>query len=312
MTERTARPFFVMPGTALKDLREELELIEGAESPETLARFGYRCGVGLVRTLGLECSDVNQLRDVVKQIWSETGLSRMEIDLITDNEMVITFADSIEALSGYTCDFTRGYLAGIVSTLTKRRYDSKEVSCLSDGSHRCVHVLTPSSSFPNAAPKMAFKPESLHILVDGNSYLMEMNDTAQAYEIFLEQVGHGRKGMIIAREYPEKVKKRYGIDNIPFLWLSFEREKKFTREPTNVPLIYSEIKNFLDTTPKAIVLLSGIEYLISQNNFVKVLKFVQLLNECISITDGLLIIPISPEALGQKEVKMLERELRSI
>ncbi|OPY31303.1 MAG: V4R domain protein [Methanomassiliicoccales archaeon PtaU1.Bin124] len=310
--ERNTRPFFVMPGSALRDLREELDLLEGANGSETMERYGYRCGVGLVRTLAIECTGVDHLRDVLKQIWSETGLSRMEVDLITENEMVITFADSIEAESGYSCDFTKGYLIGIVSTLMKRRYEGKEVSCISDGSHRCVHVLTPSANFSDEAPKIAYRPDNKHILLDGNAYLMEMDDNSEAYEIFLEQVSHGRKGMIIAREYPEKVKKRYGIDNIPFLWLSFERDRKYTREPTNIPLIYSEVKNFLDTTPKAIVLFSGIEYLISQNTFVKVLKFVQLLNENISITDGVLLLPVSPDALNQKEVKQLERELRNV
>ncbi|QLH75218.1 MAG: DUF835 domain-containing protein [Methanomassiliicoccales archaeon] len=310
--ERKARPFFVMPGSALRDLREELDLIEGATSPETLERFGYRCGVGLVRTLGIDCDGIDGLKDVLKQIWSETGLSRIEIDLITESEMVITFGESVEANNGHTCDFTRGYLTGIISTLVKRRYDSKEVSCMSDGALRCVHILTPSVAFPDDEPKMTFRPEKKHILVDGNSYLMQMDDTAQAYEIFLEQVSLGRRGMIIAREYPEKIKKKYGIDHIPFLWLSFEREKKYTREPTNIPLIYSEVKNFLDTTPKAIVLLSGIEYLISQNNFVKVLKFVQLLNENVSTTDGILLLPISPNTMNQKEVALLERELKSV
>jgi predicted hydrocarbon binding protein len=310
--ERSARPFFVMPGSALRDLREELDLVEGASAAETMERYGYRCGVGLVRTLAIDCSDVGHLRDILKQIWSETGLSRMEVDLITENEMVITFADSIEADNGYSCDFTKGYLLGIVSTLMNRRYEGKEVSCISDGAHRCVHVLTPSSNFSEGDATMTYKPDNKHILVDGNSYLMEMDDNALAYEIFLEQVANGRKGMIIAREYPEKIKKRYGIDNIPFLWLSFERDRKYTREPTNIPLIYSEVKNFLDTTPKAIVLFSGIEYLISQNTFSKVLKFVQLINENISITDGVLLLPVSADALNQKEVKQLERELHNV
>jgi len=310
--DRHARPFFVMPGSALNDLREELELTEGANAVQTLQQFGYRAGVGLVRTLGLECTEPDELRDVIKQIWSETGLGRLEVDLITENEMVISFVESMEAEGGHSCDFTRGYLTGIVSSMTKRRYDSKEVSCMADGAHRCVHVLTPSSSFPDAKPQIAYKPDSKHVLVEGNSYMMEMDDTAQAFEIFLEQVSHGRPGMIIAREYPEKVKKKYGIDNIPFLWLSFEREKKYTREPTNIPLIYSEIKNFLDSSERGVVLISGIEYLINQNNFVKVLKFVQLLNEIVSITDSILLLPVSSEALNQREVKLLERELKMV
>jgi predicted hydrocarbon binding protein len=301
-----------MPGTALNDLRDELDLIEGANATETLQQFGYRAGVGLVRTLGLECTELEEMRDVVKQIWSETGLGRLEVDLITENELVISFSESVEAEGGHSCDFTRGYLTGIVSSLTKRRFDSKEVSCLADGAHRCVHVLTPSSSFPDAKPKISYRPDSKHVLVEGNSYMIEMEESGQAYEIFLEQVSHGRPGMIIAREYPEKIKKKYGIDNIPFLWLSFEREKKYTREPTNIPLIYSEIKNFLDSSERGIVLISGIEYLINQNNFVKVLKFVQLLNENVSITDSILLLPISSETLNQKEVKLLEREMRMV
>ena len=301
-----------MPGSALNDLREELELTEGANAVQTLQQFGYRAGVGLVRTLGLECTEPDELRDVIKQIWSETGLGRLEVDLITENEMVISFVESMEAEGGHSCDFTRGYLTGIVSSLTKRRFDSKEVSCMADGAHRCVHVLTPSSSFPDAKPQIAYKPDSKHVLVEGNSYMLEMDDTAQAFEIFLEQVSHGRPGMIIAREYPEKIKKKYGIDNIPFLWLSFEREKKYTREPTNIPLIYSEIKNFLDSSERGVVLISGLEYLINQNNFVKVLKFVQLLNENVSITDSILLLPVSSEALNQREVKLLERELKMV
>ena len=48
------RPFFVMPGSALKDLREELQLLNGNDAGRTMERYGFRAGVGLVRTLGLE------------------------------------------------------------------------------------------------------------------------------------------------------------------------------------------------------------------------------------------------------------------
>ncbi|HQQ25001.1 MAG TPA: DUF835 domain-containing protein, partial [Methanomassiliicoccales archaeon] len=61
---------------------------------------------------------------------------------------------------------------------------------------------------------------------------------------------------------------------------------------------------------RAVVLLSGLEYLISQNNFLKVLKLLQLLNDNVSMTGSMLIIPVVPEALNPQDVKMLERELR--
>jgi len=53
-----------------------------------------------------------------------------------------------------------------------------------------------------------------------------------------------------------------------------------------------------------------LEYLISQNNFLKVLKLLQLLNDNVSMTGSILIIPVVAEALNPQDIKMLERELR--
>ncbi len=304
------KPFFVMPASALKDLREELDLIEGTSSGETMERYGYRAGVGLLKTLGIECRNLKQAEEVLAQIWSETGLSRIHIDIITETEIVATFQESLEAEFGRRCDFTRGYLAGVVSSLLGRKYESTEVSCMSEGAERCVHVLTPAASYNSPEPAL-IRPKSdrKHFLEPGNSYLIEVSDPAIAYDIFIDQISDGHKGMVVAREYPDKVRKRWGLDHVPYLWLSYEREKKNAREPTNVPLIYSEIKNFLESSPKPVVLISGMEYLISQNNFPKILKLIQLLNDNVAVNEGMLLLPVSTETLNQKDVRLLEREL---
>lgn len=308
MTE--TRPFFVMPASALKDLREELDLLDGARSGETLERYGYRAGVGLIRTMGFGSRNLRQSEDVLAQIWSETGLSRICIDVITEDEIVASFQESIEAGFGRRCDFTRGYLAGVVSSLLGRKYESTEVSCISEGADRCVHVLTPAASYRTPEPALVRpKTDRKATLEYGNSYLLEVSDPSVAYELFIDQLSDGHKGMVMAREYPEKVRKRWGLDQVPYLWLSYEKEKKYAREPTNVPLIYSEIKNFLEASPNPVVLISGMEYLISQNNFPKILKLIQLLNDIVAVNEGMLLLPVSQETLNQKEVRMLEREL---
>jgi hypothetical protein len=43
---------------------------------------------------------------------------------------------------------------------------------------------------------------------------------------------------------------------------------------------------------------------------VKVLKLLQLLNDNVSMTGSILIIPVVAEALNPQDIKMLERELR--
>jgi predicted glycosyltransferase involved in capsule biosynthesis len=138
---------------------------------------------------------------------------------------------------------------------------------------------------------------------------MEVSDPSIAYELFIDQLSDGHSGLVMAREYPEKARKRWGLDQVPYLWLSYEKEKKYAREPTNVPLIYSEVKNFLESSPHPVVLISGMEYLISQNNFPKILKLIQLLNDIVAVNEGMLLLPVSQETLNQKDVRMLEREL---
>ncbi|HSA35705.1 MAG TPA: hypothetical protein P5202_03975, partial [Methanomassiliicoccales archaeon] len=81
------RPFFVMPGSALGDLREELQLLNGNDAGRTMERYGFRAGVGLVRTLGLECADIQEAKAIIEQVWMETGLSRMNIEMINETEI---------------------------------------------------------------------------------------------------------------------------------------------------------------------------------------------------------------------------------
>ncbi len=306
------RPFFVMPGSALKDLRDELELLNGNDAGRTMERYGFRAGVGLVRTLGLECADIQEAKAIIEQVWTETGLSRMNIEMINETEIVITFKESVEADNGDHCDFTRGYISGIISSLMRRRYDSYEASCISDGAGKCVHVLTPSTTYPTEKGDVPKKDDAgrRYLLEPGTSYLVESSSLDAAYQMYRDQVAEGCTGMVLAREYPEKVQKMYGVGEGALLWLSYERGKRFAREPTDIPMIYSEIKNFFEANSRAVVLLSGLEYLISQNNFLKVLKLLQLLNDNVSMTGSMLIIPVVAEALNPQDVKMLERELR--
>jgi len=300
-------PFFIMPGSALLDLREELELIEDKGASDTLERYGYRAGVGLIKTLKVKADDLQQLGDMLPQIWMETGLSRINRLEMNDTEIRAGFEESLEAAHGRKCDFTRGYLAGITSTLIGRRYEATEIECSSTGAKQCIHVLRPMEE--KTSPQ-AIKGKPKIDLERGYSYLIESEDPYAGFDIFVNHMEHGAQGMYIVREYPEKLRKRFNLGSAPVIWLSNERDVKYAREPTNIPLIYSEVKSFLDNAQGGILLISGLEYLIIQNNFIKILKFIQLLNENVAMKDALLLLSVSPEALSSQDIKILERELR--
>ena len=58
-----------------------------------------------------------------------------------------------------------------------------------------------------------------------------------------------------------------------------------------------------------VVLIDGLEFLISYNNFSLVLHFIQSLRDHAATSDAVLIMPINPGAIDSKELKLLECEV---
>lgn len=305
-------PFFVMPGVALAHLREELEIVEGDQrARHMLYRYGQRCGRALVESFGLSIESLMEIKSVIEPIWMEAGLSRIKVDSIQESEMVVNLEESVEAREGKTCDFARGYLSGIVSQLVGKRFEVDEVECASQGYMACVmqayevlDVLKPGK-VREAEDVRKF---SLEV---GYSYVIKEEIPDQSYDIFIDAAKHNVPSLCVTREYPEKIKDRYDLKSVPFLWLSMDQEKPYTRDPTNLALLYSDVKTFISDNKSCMVLLSGLEYLISQNDFPKVLKLLQHLNDKIAVTDSVMLVPVSPLTLPESQLKLLEKEMRS-
>lgn len=305
-------PFFVLPASALISLREELELLAGDWAGETLERTGFRAGMSLVSSLDITATKLEDFAEVFSQLWSEAGLSSTAVERASEEEIVVSFKGSVEATSKRRCDFTRGYLEGIASGLLGRRYQATEVMCMSQGAERCVHRLLPSDMPLHASRSALVTSERKYHLEPGCSYLIESDDSRESFQIMEDYLAHGTPGMCITREYPDRLRKAFNLEGGQLIWLSYERDLTISREPTNIPLIYSEIKAFLEENDEAIFLISGLEYLVSQTNFVKILKFVQLLTEAAAVHNSIFLLPMSPGALAPREVKLLEREFQDI
>jgi predicted hydrocarbon binding protein len=305
-------PFFVMPGIALAHLREELEIVEGdARARHMLYRYGQRCGRALVGSFGLSCADLTEVKAVIEPIWMEAGLSRLRIESVEASEMIVNLEESVEAKEGNTCDFGRGYLSGIVSELTGKRYEVDEVECASQGYIACVMQVYEVADDLRASRHMESEAVRKYSLESGYSYLIKEEIPDQAFDIFVDASKHGVPCLCVTREYPEKVKDRHDLKGVPFLWLSMDQERSYSRDPSNIALLYSDIKTFISENKNCMVLLSGLEYLISQNGFPKVLKLLQHINDKIAVTESVLLASISPLTLPEAELKMLEKEMRS-
>lgn len=67
------------------------------------------------------------------------------------------------------------------------------------------------------------------------------------------------------------------------------------------------ISQFLKKSGNPVILLDGLEYLITTNGFSLTLRFLHDLWEMIALNKGILIMPLSEDTLEKKEVALLER-----
>lgn len=146
----------------------------------------------------------------------------------------------------------------------------------------------------------------------GLSYLIEEDRADKCFVIYQKLSEKDFTGLIITRSNPKIIKKRYQLTGEEMLWLT---DRESTVEPTIMPslenMIYV-IEEFIDSHNKPMMLLDGLEYLISNNTFNSVLRFIRRLIDKISETDAILLIGVSQLAIQEQELKLLEKELTPV
>ncbi|MFQ5909460.1 MAG: DUF835 domain-containing protein [Thermoplasmata archaeon] len=147
-------------------------------------------------------------------------------------------------------------------------------------------------------------------LRDGASYLVAGEKPDRAFRMFSDAIKKGASGMCISRTFPGEVAETYGIEEAPILWLSRDT-KRANINPTNLGAIILEVQRFIqkEEGKETVVMLDGLEYLIVQNDFSKVIKFVQNLGDTISVKGSKLLIPFNLVAVEESKRALLTRDL---
>jgi len=155
---------------------------------------------------------------------------------------------------------------------------------------------------------MSNEPEPF--LKSGSSYLFTDKGVQRAFDSFKTLLSEGKRGLVISRNHPTRVQQTYALD-CPIMWIA-----KSTRpgggvmslEPTRLMKIHSTISDFIKANPGSVVLLDGLEYLVTENGFGPVMKTIQLTNEEVAMTGSFLLVPIDPRTLDTQQIGYLERE----
>jgi len=164
-----------------------------------------------------------------------------------------------------------------------------------------------STAYPiiTAAPGEQFPVER------GFLYLVKEKRPAIAFGMFNEAVNHGSKGMLVVREHPNRLKQVHEFQATKILWLT-RRAGVNHIDPTHLSLLNLEITKFVETNPKSVILLEGLEYVITQNDFEAVLRFVNHLHDFVLTHDCAVIVVIDPRVLSTRELALLERSAKIV
>jgi chromosomal replication initiator protein DnaA len=142
----------------------------------------------------------------------------------------------------------------------------------------------------------------------GHCYLVEEERPMYSNVLLSRKMDEGYAGMVITRMNPRRIRDEFKVPP-EILWLT---DKESSQEKTVAPsleMLIHVIQEFMGQGEKGMVVLDGIQYLVSTTNFEAVLRFIRSLIDEISESSAILAISMSPETMKPQEVSILEREM---
>ena len=140
---------------------------------------------------------------------------------------------------------------------------------------------------------------------EGCSYLCTAHELA--FRVYSDLSFHGVPGICLTRDNPEELETKYGIHPENVVMIS-SREVMGRRHVSKLQEVNRVVSDFLENNVTPIVLLDGLEYLISRFEFDLVYTFIQELRFDFMEKRGILLIPVHPQTLSEREMALLTSE----
>lgn len=118
------------------------------------------------------------------------------------------------------------------------------------------------------------------------------------------------QGLCFTTQHPEQIRNRYVLQTTPIFWISRRGESQIA--VSNLEVMADITARFLEKSHNPVVLLDGLELLVVTNGFVQVIKFLRDIMEMVFISRGILIVPVNPSALSEREMALIERDMQEI
>lgn len=229
--------------------------------------------------------------------------------------------------------FLRGFREGLqdawdeIIKLSTKGYTSRELQIMAKTKKSMLaeKVNAKAAEIERLIGKRLFTPEPGAdeppaqgdiTMMPGWSYVVREERPDRSFALFSKLLSEGGNGLCISRTHPDILKQKYGFD-ARSLWLTKTESSQGSDRsegleyvsPNNLARLASAVREFLSKNENGAVIIEGLEYLNTQNDFKSVLKFVQLINEQVVLDKGYLMIPVDKATMDPRDFSLIEREM---
>ncbi|MCK5292197.1 MAG: DUF835 domain-containing protein [Thermoplasmata archaeon] len=155
----------------------------------------------------------------------------------------------------------------------------------------------------------------LQEVAEGYNYLIVDDNASVAYEEYKTILQKDVPGLCISTTFPEKLRKEFDIGESDMFWLSdtVSDPSVKTIDPKRLDFeMMRAVSNFFKEIPRGVLMIDGIEFLVVENGFDRVLRFVKKINDLASVSDATIFVPLTPSSLGRDEFAMLRKEFDKV
>ncbi|MGQ9587971.1 MAG: isoleucine--tRNA ligase [Thermoplasmata archaeon] len=242
-----------------------------------------------------------------------TPAQQLAVPPATAAERRISFIDELRRFEGLDPDAAEAlYKAGYVSPQTIKNaavQDLVGVKGITEpiATRLIEHFMSEPVEAVGARAEVRPAP-TVTTLERSFSYLVEEDKPETSYSLFMDALNKGMKGYCITRNYPAKIRSKFDLKDTPVVWLS-NVGRENTIRPKDLEKLSLSLEQFLSQAGGGIVLLDGLEYLITNNNFITVLRLIQSLRDQVAINQSILLMAVNRSTLESHQLNLLEREV---
>ncbi len=151
-------------------------------------------------------------------------------------------------------------------------------------------------------------------LKEGYNYLFLDPDGNNAFSLLIGFIKEGLPALVITTKMPSKLEEKHGLHRANIMWLSDQvTSENRILNPKRLDFeITRSIANFSKENERGVIFLDGFEYLLVENGFEKMSKFIKKTTDTCSLNASTYMIYVNPNSISSQELSILKKEFDNI